>query len=151
MVVSKSAENIVYIYTDGACSGNPGPGGWAALLKWQDKEKILTGCARETTNNIMELTAAVEALEALKRPISIILFTDSKYLQNGILSWMENWKKNGWQTANKKPVKNQEIWQRLDIMNQKHNIDWQWVKGHSGHAENERVDKLARQALEEAR
>ena len=137
----------VIIHTDGACSGNPGPGGWGAILKFGDVEKELKGGEPHTTNNRMELMAAISALEALKKPCSVDLHTDSQYLRNGIMSWIHGWKKNGWRTADKKPVKNVELWQRLDAARAAHKIDWIWVKGHSGHAENERADELARSAI----
>ena len=139
----------IEIFTDGACSGNPGPGGWGALLRWKDTEKELSGGASETTNNRMELTAVIEALKALKVPCVISLYTDSKYVMEGVNQWLPNWKKNNWKTANKKSeVKNIDLWQQLDELLPKHEILWNWVKGHNGHVENERVDKLARdQAL----
>lgn len=143
----KTPEDTVTIYTDGACSGNPGPGGWGAILQWRGKEKTLTGAAAHTTNNIMELTAVVRALEALKRPMEVILVTDSRYLIDGITRWLERWKRNGWRTADKRPVKNEQLWRRLDELTRCHKVEWRWVKGHSGHQENERVDKLARAAL----
>ncbi|GIK29927.1 MAG: ribonuclease HI [Chloroflexi bacterium] len=133
----------VTIFTDGGCQPNPGPGGWAALLRFGDSERELSGGASDTTNNQMELTAAIEALAALTRPCSVILHTDSVYLKNGITTWIKAWKKNGWKTSDKQPVKNRELWQRLDQLARKHTITWRWVKGHAGHAYNERVDKLA--------
>ncbi len=136
----------VTIYTDGGCSPNPGPGGWAALLLYNGEEKELHGADPQTTNNQMELTAAIEALETLKRPCEVEIYTDSIYLKNGITSWMHNWKRNGWKTSKKKPVKNQELWRRLDAATQQHTITWRWVKGHSGDEHNERVDKLVGQA-----
>ena len=139
----------VEIYTDGACSGNPGPGGWGAILRYNGVEKELSGAEAETTNNRMELMAAIVALETLKRPCSVHLHTDSKYVMHGITEWMHNWKKNGWKTAAKKPVKNAELWQRLDEATKRHKIKWEWVKGHAGHAENERADELARTAIRE--
>ncbi len=141
----------VTIHTDGACSGNPGPGGWGAILTFGDHEKELMGGEAHTTNNRMELTAAIMALEALKRPCTVDLFTDSEYLRNGILSWIHNWKRNGWRTADKKPVKNVELWQRLDAALAAHKVQWHWVKGHAGHALNERADELARDGLIAAR
>ena len=141
--------NIVHIFTDGACKGNPGPGGWGAILKYGDHEKVLKGYSPETTNNIMELTAVIEALKSLTRPCKIILTTDSNYVKNGITEWIHSWKKKGWKTANKKPVKNKEYWQQLDVEVQRHTIDWKWVKGHSGHPENERADELANEAVDE--
>ena len=137
----------VTIYTDGACSGNPGPGGWGALLQYNGHEKELSGGAAETTNNRMELTAAIEALCALSKPCQVDIYTDSKYLQNGITQWLAAWKRKGWKTSAKKPVKNQDLWQALDEAVQKHQIAWQWVRGHAGQRENERVDQLARDAI----
>lgn len=134
----------VVIYTDGACSGNPGPGGWGAILTMGAVRKEMQGGEAETTNNRMELMAAISALEALKQRCSVTLFTDSNYVKNGIMSWIHGWKKNGWRTADKKPVKNAELWQRLDIARLRHDVNWQWVKGHAGHPENERADELAR-------
>ena len=144
-----TAGKPVVIYTDGACSGNPGPGGWGAILTWGDKCKELSGGEATTTNNRMELMAAISALEALTRPSRVELHTDSVYLKDGITKWIHGWKKNGWRTADKKPVKNAELWQRLDEAQRVHDIDWRWVKGHAGHAENERADELARLALAE--
>ena len=140
--------NIVHIFTDGACKGNPGPGGWGAILKYGDHEKELNGYSPETTNNIMELTAVIEALKSLTRPCKIILTTDSNYVKNGITEWIHGWKKKGWKTATKKPVKNKDYWQLLDAEVQRHHIEWKWVKGHSGHPENERADELANEAVE---
>ncbi len=134
----------VIIHTDGACSGNPGPGGWGAILEYRGVEKELYGGEPETTNNRMELTAAIEALAALKRPSTVELHTDSKYLRDGITQWIHNWKRNGWKTAAKKPVKNADLWQRLDELLSGHKIEWHWVKGHAGHDLNERADELAR-------
>ena len=135
----------IEIYTDGACSGNPGAGGWGAILRYGDVEKELSGGETETTNNRMELTAVIEALKALKKPCNIVLYTDSRYVMDGVNSWLPNWKQNGWRTANKKtPVKNTDLWQLLESQLEKHKIKWVWVKGHNGHPENERVDKLAR-------
>ncbi len=136
-------EKTVEIYTDGACKGNPGPGGWGVLLRWNGKEKELWGGEPQTTNNRMELMAAIMALETLKRPCRIILHTDSRYVQNGIDSWIDGWKKKGWKTAAKKPVKNQDLWQRLDKARERHQVDWRWVKGHAGHEGNERADALS--------
>ena len=141
------SEKRATVYTDGACSGNPGPGGWGALLIWGDHEKELTGGAAETTNNRMELTAAIEALEAFKKPVAIDLYTDSQYVRGGITDWMRNWKKNGWRTSAKKPVKNADLWQRLDDAQARHDITWHWVKGHAGDPGNERADALARQGM----
>jgi ribonuclease HI len=137
----------VVIYTDGACSGNPGPGGWGAILTYGDRCKEISGGEALTTNNRMELMAAISALEALKRPSRVELHTDSAYLKNGITGWIHGWKRNGWRTADKKPVKNAELWQRLDALRERHHIDWRWVKGHAGHPENERADALAREAM----
>jgi ribonuclease HI len=141
----------VEIFTDGACSGNPGPGGWAALLRYGRHEKEISGSEPETTNNRMELTAAIRALEALKRRSSVDLYTDSIYVRDGITKWIHTWKSNGWKTSAKKPVKNDDLWQRLDAALARHDVRWHWVRGHAGHEENERVDVLARAALEEAR
>ena len=134
----------IEIFTDGACSGNPGPGGWGAILRWNGNEKELSGGEAETTNNRMELMAAISALESLKEPCSADLYTDSSYVRDGIGKWMFGWKKNGWRTADKKPVKNLELWQRLDEARKRHKVEWHWVKGHAGHPENERADELAR-------
>jgi len=133
----------VEIFTDGACSGNPGPGGWGALLRFDGHEKELSGGTGETTNNRMELTAALEAFKALKRPCRVDLYTDSEYLKNGITAWLPRWKANGWKTAGKKPVKNADLWQALDEALTRHEVNWHWVRGHSGHAGNERADALA--------
>ncbi|MBT7566851.1 MAG: ribonuclease HI, partial [Porticoccaceae bacterium] len=135
--------NRVEIYTDGACRGNPGPGGWGALLRFGDDEKELCGGEAETTNNRMEMMAVIQALSALKRPCDVVLTSDSTYVLKGIQEWMPSWKKRGWKTATKKPVKNVDLWKLLDNAIQGHTIDWQWVKGHSGHAENEIADQLA--------
>ncbi len=140
----------VEIYTDGACRGNPGPGGWGAILRWGDQEKELRGAARETTNNRMELTAAIEALAALKRRCRVTLYTDSNYLKQGITEWLPRWKTRGWRTAGKKPVKNLDLWQRLDELTQQHAVSWHWVKGHAGTAGNERADALANLAIDAA-
>lgn len=137
----------VEIFTDGACSGNPGPGGWGAILRYGDSEKELSGGEDHTTNNRMELMAAIAALEALKTPCKVILNTDSNYLKDGITKWIKNWKRNGWRTASKDPVKNAALWQRLEAALGKHEIHWKWVKGHAGHAENERADELARMGM----
>jgi ribonuclease HI len=137
----------VDIFTDGACSGNPGPGGWGVILRHGDIEKELNGGAADTTNNRMELTAAIEALEALKRPCKVHIYTDSVYVKDGITKWIAGWKRNGWKTAAKKPVKNVDLWQRLDAALGAHDISWNWVKGHAGHAENERADELAREGM----
>jgi ribonuclease HI len=141
----------VTIHTDGACSGNPGPGGWGAILQWGDKMRELKGGEAHTTNNRMELMAAIMALETLKRACDIDLHTDSQYLRNGIMTWIHGWKRNGWKTSDKKPVKNVDLWQRLDAALGQHDIKWHWVKGHAGHDLNERADELAREGLAEAR
>ena len=141
-------DNKVYIYTDGACKGNPGPGGWGALLKYNDTEKEFFGGEKQTTNNRMEMTAAIEALSRLKRRCDVVLTTDSQYLRKGITEWIANWKKKGWKTASKKPVKNADLWQQLDELTQLHDITWNWVKGHSGHDENERADQLANKGID---
>ena len=138
----------VEIYTDGACRGNPGPGGWAALLLAGEHEREISGAEAQTTNNRMELTAVIRALEALKRPVEGAIYTDSQYVRQGILEWMPNWKARGWKTADKKPVKNQDLWQELDALVAKHRLDWHWVKGHSGNVGNERVDALANRAID---
>lgn len=143
----------LFAYTDGACSGNPGPGGWGVLLratKGADivKERTLNGGASETTNNQMELLAAISALEALEKPSKITVVTDSAYVKNGVTGWIFGWKRNGWRTSNKKPVKNVELWQRLDQAAARHTVTWEWVKGHAGHPENERADELAREGME---
>ncbi len=139
----------VEIFTDGACRGNPGPGGWGVLLRYADKEKTLYGGEPQTTNNRMELMAAIKGLQAITRPAKIILTTDSKYVMQGITEWIVNWKKRGWKTANKKPVKNVDLWQSLDNEIQQHDIEWKWVKGHSGHRENEIADQLANKGIDE--
>ena len=141
--------DTVKIWTDGACSGNPGPGGWGALLRYGDKEKELFGGQADTTNNQMELKAAIEALNALKKPCTVELTTDSQYVKGGMTGWIFGWKKNGWKTANKKPVKNVELWQALDDAVSRHKVNWHWIKGHAGHAENEKADELARLGMEE--
>ncbi|MEQ8347145.1 MAG: ribonuclease HI [Sneathiellaceae bacterium] len=138
----------VEIHTDGACSGNPGPGGWAALLRFNGQEKELAGAEAQTTNNRMELMAAIAALEALKRPMGVRLHTDSQYVRTGITEWLPKWVRNGWKTAQKKPVKNADLWQRLQEAARPHDVEWIWVRGHSGHPENERVDELARRQIE---
>ena len=139
-------KDRVEIFTDGACSGNPGPGGWAALLRQGEYEKTISGAEPATPNNRMELLAAIMALESLKRPLTVRLHTDSRYLQLGITTWLPDWKRRGWKTADKKPVKNVDLWKRLDTALGKHEIRWEWVKGHAGHPENERCDELARTA-----
>ena len=150
MTDTDDSNGKVEIYTDGACSGNPGPGGWGAILRWNGTEKELKGGEPETTNNRMELMAAIQALEALKRGVTADLYTDSTYVQKGITEWIHAWKKRGWKTAAKKPVKNEDLWRRLDEAIAGHDVKWHWVKGHAGHAENERADELARMGLEEA-
>jgi len=144
-------SDSIEIFTDGACSGNPGPGGWGALLRFKGHEKELSGGEASTTNNRMELMAAIVALEALKRPALVDLHTDSTYLRDGITKWIHGWKRNGWKTAAKKPVKNVDLWQRLEAALGPHEVRWHWVKGHAGHPENERADELARAGLEQAR
>ena len=139
----------VEIFTDGACSGNPGPGGWGAILRFGSKEKEIHGGESETTNNRMELTAAIMAFKALTRPCSVLLVTDSTYVKDGITEWIHEWKQNGWRTANKKPVKNADLWQALEEAMEPHSVEWQWVKGHAGHPENERADELARFGMSE--
>jgi ribonuclease HI len=141
----------VTIHTDGACSGNPGPGGWGAILEWNGHQRELKGGEPNTTNNRMELTAAIMALEALKRPCRVDLYTDSEYLRGGITQWIDTWKRNGWRTAERKPVKNIDLWQRLDVAMAPHQVRWHWLRGHAGHAANERADQLARDGLAEAR
>src|SRR5215217_428485 len=143
----KPMTDTVTIHTDGACSGNPGPGGWGAILEYGGHTKELKGGEALTTNNKMELTAAIEALNALKRPCNVEIHTDSQYVKNGVQSWMHGWKKNGWKTADKKPVKNLELWQALDEATKRHNIEWKWVKGHAGHELNERADQLANKGM----
>jgi ribonuclease HI len=137
----------VEIFTDGACSGNPGPGGWGAILRYGETVRELSGGEADTTNNRMELTAAIEALNALKRPCDIVLTTDSTYVKDGITSWIDGWKKRGWKNSQKKPVKNEDLWKALDAARSRHTVEWKWVKGHAGHAENERCDELARLAM----
>jgi len=147
--VSVMDNGTVEIFTDGACRGNPGPGGWGVVLRYNGTEKTLYGGEAETTNNRMELMAAIVALESLKRPCKVSLTTDSKYVRDGISEWIDNWKKRGWKTANRTPVKNIELWQRLDKAREQHDIAWHWVKGHAGHPGNERADQLANQAIDE--
>ncbi|MEM1114043.1 MAG: ribonuclease HI [Pseudomonadota bacterium] len=139
----------VEIFTDGACRGNPGPGGWGALLRYNGKEREIYGGELETTNNRMELRAAIEGLRALKEPCQVTLTTDSTYVKNGISSWLANWKKKNWRTASKKPVKNEDLWRALDSENQRHEVRWEWVKGHSGHRENDLADALANRGIDE--
>lgn len=141
----------VTIFTDGACSGNPGPGGWGAIMQWNGHERELSGGEQVSTNNRMELMAAISALESLKRPCIVDLHTDSQYLRNGITTWIKSWKRNGWRTADKKPVKNVDLWQRLESALARHTVKWHWVRGHSGHDMNERADVLAREAIAEVR
>ena len=141
----------ILVYTDGACSGNPGPGGYGAILEWDGHVREIKGGAAHTTNNRMELMAAIAALEALKRPVTVDLHTDSQYLRNGIMTWIKGWKRNGWKTADKKPVKNVDLWQRLDAALKPHHVRWHWVKGHAGHVMNERADELARAAIADIR
>ena len=144
LIVSEQVD----IYTDGACRGNLGPGGWAAILRYRDKETLIHGAEAETTNNRMELQAAVAALQKLKHSCAVSITTDSRYLMDGIQQWLPNWKQNGWKTSAKKPVKNQDLWRQLDMLVEGHNITWNWVRGHTGHVENERVDRLANEAID---
>ena len=140
-------EKIVEIFTDGACSGNPGPGGWGALLRYGKHERTLSGYSSHTTNNRMELLAAIRALEALKRPCKVVITTDSSYLRNGMTKWLSNWKSNGWKRGKEKPVKNRDLWMMLDGLRSRHDVEWKWVRGHAGHKENEIVDRLATDAI----
>ncbi len=140
-------RSVVYAYTDGACRGNPGPGGWGALLRWQDQEKMISGGEQATTNNRMELMAAIEVFRALKKPCIVHVTTDSQYVKKGITEWISDWKKNGWKNSQKKPVKNQDLWQLLDSLVVEHDVHWHWIKGHAGHVENEIADTLAREAV----
>ena len=140
----------VAIYTDGACSGNPGPGGWGAVLLYGEHRREISGASADTTNNRMELTAAIRALEALKRPTDVALYTDSTYVKDGITRWLPGWKARGWRTASKSPVKNRDLWETLEALVQRHDVSWHWVRGHAGNAENERADTLAREALKAA-
>lgn len=142
--------SIVDIFTDGACSGNPGPGGWGVVMRWNGEEKEIYGGEADTTNNRMELMAAIRGLESLKREMKVRVHTDSTYVKDGITKWIHSWKNNGWKTAAKKPVKNQDLWQMLDKAISEHKVEWHWVKGHAGHPENERADELARRGAEEA-
>jgi ribonuclease HI len=142
-----SETGAVELFTDGACSGNPGPGGWAALLRWRGHERMISGGERDTTNNRMELMGAIEGLASIKRSSPVTLYTDSQYVMKGVTEWMSGWKKNNWRTSAKAPVRNQDLWLRLDEQVQRHQVGWQWVRGHSGHVENERVDAEARAAL----
>lgn len=147
MASTDSETDRIEIFTDGACSGNPGPGGWGAILRWREHEKELSGGENPTTNNRMELMAAIVALESLKRASAVSLYTDSTYVRDGITKWIHGWKRNGWRTSAKKPVKNEDLWRRLDAALAPHDVDWHWVKGHAGHPENERADQLARDAV----
>ncbi len=142
-----TGEGVVEVYTDGACSGNPGPGGWGAVLGWQGATREISGGAAATTNNRMELMAAIAALESFTRPVTVHIHTDSTYVKDGITQWIHRWKRNGWKTANKKPVKNEDLWRRLDEALARHDVSWHWVKGHAGHPGNERADALARAAV----
>ena len=150
-MISGQGNGRVVVHTDGACSGNPGPGGWGVVLQWGGHTRELKGGEAHTTNNRMELTAAIVALETLKRPCNVDLHTDSEYLRQGITGWIHGWKRNGWRTADKKPVKNADLWQRLDAAVNRHTVHWHWVRGHSGHDLNERADELAREAIAEIR
>jgi ribonuclease HI len=143
--------DVVEIHTDGACSGNPGPGGWGAVLRWRGESRELSGFAPATTNNRMELEAAIGALETLKRPMTVAMYTDSNYLRQGITTWLRAWKARGWRTADKQPVKNQDLWERLERALGRHRIEWHWVKGHAGNPDNERADALARAAIRTGR
>ncbi len=147
----KMSEDTVEIYADGACRGNPGPGGWGALLTAGGRQRELFGGEPATTNNRMELMAVISALESLKRPCSVVLYTDSQYVQKGISEWIHSWKRRGWKTTDKKPVKNEDLWRRLDTATQGHRIDWRWVKGHAGNPGNERADALANMGIEQPR
>jgi ribonuclease HI len=149
--VTAGEADLVELFVDGACSGNPGPGGWGAVLRWRGHEKELSGGCAATTNNRMELTAAIEGLNAIKRAARVRIVTDSTYVRDGITQWLAGWKKRGWKTADKKPVKNVDLWQALNLAAARHDIDWRWVRGHSGHPENERADALARAAIAELR
>jgi ribonuclease HI len=150
-MASREADDAVEVYTDGACSGNPGPGGWGVVLRWRGRRRELSGFEPETTNNRMELRAAIEALEALKRPMTVRLHTDSNYLRSGVTVWLPRWKANGWRTADKKPVKNQDLWCLLEAALVRHRVEWRWVRGHSGDLDNERADQLAREAIRAGR
>jgi len=147
-MTEEPSSTTVELYTDGACLGNPGPGGWAALLRFNGTEKELSGGDPDTTNNRMEMQAVIEGLKALSRPSTVTVYTDSQYVQKGITEWINGWKAKGWKTAAKKPVKNVDLWLELDKTQERHSVTWQWVKGHAGHPENERVDDLARQEAE---
>lgn len=148
--MSKDPKQVT-IYTDGACSGNPGPGGWGAILLYKETEKTICGGMKDTTNNRMELMAAIEALKQLKSPCQVILYTDSTYVKNGITHWIEGWKRNGWKNSQKKPVKNADLWQELDQLTNQHHTDWRWVKGHSGDVYNEKADQLANEGMDSIR
>ena len=147
--MTSNNSTMVEMFTDGACRGNPGPGGWGVLMRFKGNEKELHGGEKDTTNNRMELMAAIMGLESLTRDCQVELYTDSKYVMQGITEWIHNWKTKGWKTANKKPVKNADLWQRLDRARDQHQVEWHWVKGHSGHAENERADELANKGIDE--
>ena len=147
--MNKTDDQKIEMFTDGACRGNPGPGGWGVMLRFNSTEKELFGGEAQTTNNRMELMAAIRGLEALTKPCSVVLTTDSQYVMKGITEWMENWKRRGWKTAAKKPVKNVDLWQRLSSALEKHEVEWQWVRGHTGHPENERADELANRGIDE--
>lgn len=149
--IADFSEGRVTLFTDGACSGNPGPGGWGALLRYKERERELSGGEPDTTNNRMELLAVIHGLEALKRPVRVRICTDSQYVMKGITEWLAAWKRRGWKTAGRQPVKNADLWQRLEAALAPHQIEWEWVRGHSGHLENERVDALARTAISHAR
>ena len=151
MASRDEADDAVEVHTDGACSGNPGPGGWGAVLRWRGRRRELSGFEPQTTNNRMELRAAIGALEALKRPMTVRLHTDSNYLRNGVTIWLPRWKANGWRTADKKPVKNQDLWRGLEAALERHRVEWHWVRGHSGDLDNERADQLAREAIRAGR
>ncbi|MAV92626.1 MAG: ribonuclease HI [Candidatus Marinimicrobia bacterium] len=140
-------DNRIYIYTDGACKGNPGPGGWGALLIYKEHKKEINGFSKDTTNNIMELTAVIESLLIIKQKSDITIITDSNYVKDGITKWIANWKKKGWKTSNKKPVKNKDLWKKLDDLSNNHNIKWEWVRGHTGNPGNEKADQLANEAI----
>ncbi len=147
--MNKTDDQKIEMFTDGACRGNPGPGGWGVMLRFNCTEKELFGGEAQTTNNRMELMAAIRGMEALTKPCSVVLTTDSQYVMKGITEWMENWKRRGWKTAAKKPVKNVDLWQRLSSALEKHEVEWQWVRGHTGHPENERADELANRGIDE--
>ncbi len=150
MSAATDKDDIVELFTDGACSGNPGPGGWGVLIRWQGNEKEMSGGERATTNNRMEMRAVIEGLNALTRPMRIAVYTDSQYVQKGITEWVPGWKRRGWKTADKKPVKNEDLWKALEAAAAKHTlVTWHWVRGHDGHAENERADALARRGIKE--